>query len=382
MKWQDELKNSIRKPEQLVDRGVIHPNDLEHIKQIHHEFPFSITPHYANLIDWNNPKDPLLLSVLPSLEELDRTGSLDVSGESVSTKEVGVQSKYPSTALILPISACFSYCRYCFRKRLFNPEIKNEEIVRNFDNALKYIAEHKQLNNILITGGDPLIIKTNQLQKFLLSIRELDHIKIIRFGSRVLSFLPSRILSDPSLIELFKQVSNNDKRIYIVNHFNHPNELTNTAREAADALTKAGVILTNQSVMLKNINDDVTVLRSLFNKLAESGITPYYHFQCKFIKAANHFRTSLINTNETFLNATKGLNGLAKRVKLIMTHFTGKIEILGINEINGFKNILLKYHQARDPNMIGKIYYFPIKNDAYWLDDIPEADFLYNSKNQ
>ena len=379
MKWQDELKYSIRKPEQLVEMGVIHVKDLANIKEIHHEFPFSITPHYAKLINWKNPKDPLLLSVLPSLEELDRTGSLDVSGESASTKEVGVQSKYPSTALILPISACFSYCRYCFRKRLFNPEIKNEEIVRNFDNALNYIAEHKKLNNILITGGDPLIIKTKQLQNFLLNIRELDHIKIIRFGSRALSFLPSRILSDHSILELFKQVSESDKRIYVVNHFNHPNEFTDDAREAADALVKAGVILTNQSVMLRNINDDVAVLRSLFNNLAESGITPYYHFQCKFIKAANHFRTSLLETNQLFLEATKGLNGLAKRVKLIMTHFTGKIEILGIDEINGYQNMFFKYHQARNPNMIGKIYHFPIKEDAYWLDDIPEAKFLCKS---
>ncbi|NHZ85958.1 MAG: KamA family radical SAM protein, partial [Planctomycetia bacterium] len=101
MKWQDELKNSIRKPEQLVEIGAIRQEDLENIKQIHHEFPFAITPHYAKLIDWNNPKDPLLLSVLPSLAELDRAGYHDVSGEAENTKETGVQSKYPSTALIL-----------------------------------------------------------------------------------------------------------------------------------------------------------------------------------------------------------------------------------------------------------------------------------------
>lgn len=376
MKWQDELKNSIRKPEQLVEIGAIRQEDLENIKQIHHEFPFAITPHYAKLIDWNNPKDPLLLSVLPSLAELDRAGYHDVSGEAENTKETGVQSKYPSTALILPVSACFSYCRYCFRKRLFNPEIKSEEIVRNFDLALNYIAEHKKLNNILITGGDPLIIKTNQLQKFLLSIRKLDHIKIIRFGSRVLSFLPSRILSDPSLLELFKDVSKANKRIYIVNHFNHPNELTDISREAADKLIKAGVILTNQSVMLKDINDNVQILKMLFNQLAESGITPYYHFQCKFIKAANHFRIPLTKTNNIFQDATKGLNGLAKRVKLIMTHFTGKIEILGIKNVDGNQNVFLKYHQARDSNQIGQIYNFPIEDNHYWLDDIPEANYL------
>src|SRR5210317_972047 len=114
MKWQDDLRNSIRKPEQLVEMGIIRNDQIEKIKEIHKEFPFAVTPHYADLIDWKDPNDPLLLSVIPSLEELDRTGYLDVSGEAESTKEVGVQSKYPSTALILPISACFSYCRYCF----------------------------------------------------------------------------------------------------------------------------------------------------------------------------------------------------------------------------------------------------------------------------
>lgn len=377
MIWQEELKNSIRKPEQLVELDVIKEKDLNIIKDIHNEFPFAITPHYSKLINWKNPNDPLLLSVLPSLEELDRTGSLDVSGESENTKEVGVQSKYPSTALILPISACFSYCRYCFRKRLFNPEIKGEEIVKNLDLALMYISENKQLNNILITGGDPLIIKTNKLQNFLLSIRELDHIKIIRFGSRVLSFLPSRILSDPSLLDLFKEVSLSDKRIYLVNHFNHPKEITDLSLEAADALVKSGVILTNQSVMLKNVNDQASILKNLFNQLAATGITPYYHFQCKFIRAANHFRIPLIETNNIFNDATRGLNGLSKRVKLIMTHFTGKIEILGVQDIDGIPSIYLKYHQARDPKMINKIYNFPITKNDYWLDDIPEANFLY-----
>ena len=310
---------------------------------------------------------------------MDRIGFHDVSGEAENTKETGIQSKYPSTALILPISACFSYCRYCFRKRLFDPEIDNKEVVQNFDKAFEYIKSHTDLDNILITGGDPLILKTNQLKKFVLAICELDHIKIIRFGTRVLSYLPSRITSDESLLDLFKYVNNKNKGLYIVNHFNHPNELSEKSLLAAKSLKESGVILTNQSVMLKNINDNPKTLKQLFNLLAKTGITPYYHFQCKFIRSANHFRTSLIHTTNTFEKATNGLSGLAKRVKLIMTHFSGKIEILGIEKQNGEQNIFFKYHQARDPKLINRIFKFPIKEGQYWLDDIPEAEFLYKN---
>lgn len=377
MIWQDELKNSIKKPDQLVELGVVNEKDLDNIKRINYEFPFSITPHYASLIDWHNPSDPLLLSVAPTLEEMDRTGYHDISGEAENTKETGIQSKYPATVLILPISACFSYCRYCFRKRLFNPKIKTEEIIKNFDSAFEYINSHKDLNNILITGGDPLIIKTPQLEKFLMKICELEHIKIIRIGTRVLSYLPSRITSDSSLIELFNKVTKQKKGLYIVNHFNHPREITNQTLQAIKLLTNSGVILANQSVMLKNINDNTETLNNLFNILAQIGITPYYHFQCKFIKSANHFRTTLMHTTRTFHTATNGLNGLAKRVKLIMTHFTGKIEILGVEELNSTTNIFLKYHQARNPELVNRIFTFPINDRQYWLDDIPEAEFLY-----
>ncbi len=382
MKWQDELKNSIRKPEQLVAMGAIRLEDLENIKNIQTEFPFSITPYYAKLINWDNPKDPLLLSVLPTVNEIDRIGSLDVSGESVNTKEEGVQVKYPSTALILAIPACFSYCRFCFRKRLFNPEVKGDEIMKNLDSVAAFLQDQKQIDNILITGGDPLMIKTPQLRKFLTKIRKIDNIKIIRFGTRALSFLPSRILSDPSLLDLFKEMSHYNKRVYIINHFNHPNELTKDVGVAVDKLMEAGVVLANQSVMLKNVNDSPTTLNKLFNNLAEWGITPYYHFQCRFVKAATHFRVPLYKTYDIVSQARNGLNGPAKRIRLIMAHFTGKIEILGVQMENNKRIIYLKYQHALDKSHHDKVYSFLLPDDAYWLDDIPEAKFLFSSVNK
>jgi len=373
-KWQVELKNSIRKPADLLARGMIRESELAAIEKIHEYFPFSITPYYAGLINWDNPNDPLLRIVAPSIDEQDRSGSLDVSGEAENTQntgEEGTQMKYPSTVLMLPIPVCFAYCRFCFRKRLFNPEVKGEEILKNLGDALSFIKDHPSVNNILLTGGDPLMIKTSMLRKFLREIRKVPHVKIIRFGTRVLTFLPSRITSDPELLDLLKEINEHDKRVYFVNHFNHPNELTEEVGKASDSLIKSGVILANQSVFLRGVNDSPEILRDLFNKLAAWGITPYYIFQCKFIKGSGHFRIPLIESCDLFDDATRGLNGLAKRVKFIMAHFSGKIEVLGTEMRSGERWIFLKYHQARNEALIGKVLSFPLPEQAYWFDDLP-----------
>jgi KamA family protein len=316
----------------------------------------------------------LLRIVAPSLDEIDTSGSLDVGGEAENTQDEGVQMKYPSTALLLPIHACFAYCRFCFRKRLFDPTVRGEEIVKNLEDALSFVKAHPSIDNILLTGGDPLLIPTEHLRKFLTEIRKIDHVKIIRFGSRGLAFLPSRITTDPALLELLKEVSTPERRVYIVNHFNHPRELTSEVTEAADMLLRAGVILANQAVMLRGVNDSPKTLRLLFNKLAAWGIAPYYMFQCKFIAGSSHFRVPLHETCRIFNEATRGLNGLAKRPKLIMAHFSGKVEIIGTSGTGPDRTIYLKYHQARDPERIGEIFTYPLPDDAYWLDDLPGAD--------
>jgi KamA family protein len=301
------------------------------------------------------------------------SGSLDVGGEAENTQDEGVQMKYPSTALLLPVPACFSYCRFCFRKRLFNPEVRGKEILKNLEKALGFVRLHPSIDNILLTGGDPLLAKTEYLREFLQEIRKIPTVKIIRFGTRGLVFLPSRITSDAKLLELLQETSTPEQRVYVVNHFNHPRELTKEVALAADMLVKAGVILANQTVMLRGVNDHPETLRRLLNDLAAWGITPYYVFQCKFIAGSGHFRIPLHETCRIFDEATRGLNGLAKRAKLIMAHFSGKIEILGVDTSASEKHIYLKYHQARDERQIGKIFTYPLPDQAYWLDDLPGA---------
>jgi lysine 2,3-aminomutase len=372
--WQTELQDSIRTPQDLVRLGIISEKDLSIIKQIHQDFPFSFTSHYGRQINWADPNDPLKKIVVPSVNEMDMSGFLDVGGEAENRLGDGVQMKYSSTALLLPVPACFSYCRFCFRKRLFDPNIKGEEILKNIDEALRFVRTHPSINNVLLTGGDPLMIKNAHLRKFLTELRKIDHVKIIRFGTRAVVFLPSRVTSDPELLDLLKETSTPERRVYVVNHFNHPKEITNESMVAADLLMKSGVILANQSVMLRGVNDSPDILRQLFNHLSEQGIAPYYMFQCKFISGSKHFRVPLHETCRIFTDATRNLNGLAKRVRLIMAHFSGKIEILGTETSGSERRIFLKYHQARDENQIGKIFSFPLPDDAYWLDDLPGVD--------
>lgn len=372
--WQSQLKNSIRQVSELVDLGIIAEVDAPHIESITSWFPFAVTPYYAKLINWQDPNDPLKKIVAPSLEELNRAGSLDVGGEAENTQDEGIQMKYPSTALLLPIPACFVYCRFCFRKRLFNPEVRGEEILKNIEDALVFLRNHPTINNVLITGGDPLVMKTSMLRYFLQELRKIEHVKILRFGTRGLVFLPQRVSTDPELVELLGEISQSDKRIYVINHFSHPRELTREVAEATDLLARAGVVLANQTPILKGVNDSAETLRILLNMLAEWGITPYYVFQTKFVEGNTHFRIPLHEVISIFSEATRGLNGLAKRAKLIMAHASGKIEILGMEEMRGKRQIFLKYHQARQADLMGRIFWSDLPDDAYWLEDLPDID--------
>lgn len=278
--------------------------------------------------------------------------------------------KYPSTAIVLPTANCFSHCRFCFRKRLFTGNIRQTDILDGMEKLDMFLRQHTSINNILITGGDPLILTTHYLKKILSLVLNHDHIEVIRFGSRVLTYFPSRIETDPALIDVLKMIRNKGRRAYLVCHFNHPRELTPRIQGVIDQLMGIGIILQNQTVLLRGINDSPDVLKLLFTKLTLWGIIPYYVFQCKFVISNKHFRIPLHETCKIFLEATRGLNGLAKRPQLIMAHFSGKIEILGTNFIDGKRYIYLKYHQARDESVIGNVLSFSLPDNAYWFDDL------------
>lgn len=214
--------------------------------------------------------------MIPSREELDLAGYYDTSGEHESKKITGVQHKYSQTALILSTNNCVSYCRYCFRKRLIG--LPTEEILHRFKSAVKYIQNHKGINNILISGGDSLTLPTKTIEKFLFQLSQIKHLDFIRFATKILATLPSRIIEDEKLLNLFENNSLTNRRIYIVTQFNYPNEITDKTSAAVDLLSHHKVITNNQTVLLKGVNDDSVTMSALQNKLVSIGINHIIFF--------------------------------------------------------------------------------------------------------
>lgn len=363
MSKHEKLENSINSVEQFAHKLGLSPEETEKLKRIEQIHPMRVSSYYLSLINWKDPDDPIRRMVLPSLEELNLAGFYDTSGEAENTKMPGLQHKYAETALILATNRCATYCRHCFRKRLIG--LPTEEIVQRFEDAAEYIANHEEINNVLISGGDPLVLPSEVIEKFLEVLTKIDHLSYIRFGSRTPVTLPSR-LNDPELLALFEKYSLMDRRLYIVTQFNHPREITPHSITAVSKLINAGVLLSNQTVLLKGINDNPETLATLMNRLVSIGVTPYYVFQCRPVKRVkSHFQVPISEGIRIVEKAKENCNGHSKRFKYIMSHKTGKIEILGI--MNG--EIYFKYHQAKDRKNLGVIFKRQIDEKAGWLDD-------------
>ncbi|MEJ2280381.1 MAG: KamA family radical SAM protein [Candidatus Bathyarchaeota archaeon] len=358
------MENSICTIEQLKNFIDLSLNEEKIIKQIIQRHPMRVTPYYLSLIDWDDPDDPIRKMAIPSLQELNLQGSYDTSGEAENTKMSGLQYKYEETALILATNKCAMYCRHCFRKRLVG--LQTTEIIKRFEDAADFIKQNKKINNVLISGGDPLVLKNEVIEKILSIISELSQIKFIRFGSRAPVTFPSRF-EDDELLQIMSAYSHPDRRIYVITQFNHPREITPDSIKAVNNLIKSGVVLNNQTVLLKGVNDNSLILADLLDKLVSIGVNPYYIFHCRPVKRVKHnFQLPLLRGIEIVENAKKLCNGHSKRFKYILSHRTGKIEILGIFN----DEIYFKYHQAKNRKKLGKIFTRPIAKKIGWLEDL------------
>jgi len=357
------LEKSISSVEELANYLDLSSNEKEQLEQVVQIHPMRVSRYYLSLINWNDPHDPLRKMAVPSVEELNLEGFYDTSGEAENTKMPGLQHKYAETALILATNRCATYCRHCFRKRLVG--LPSEEIVKRFEDAAEYVEKHSEINNVLISGGDPLVLSNEVIERFLEVLTKIDHLSFIRFGSRTPVTLPSR-LNDPELLALFKKHSQMDKRLYVVTQFNHPREITPQSVSAVSKLINAGVLLSNQTVLLKGVNDDPETLATLMNSLVSIGVTPYYVFQCRPVKRVkSHFQVPICEGVRIVEKAKAKCNGHSKRFKYAMSHKTGKIEILGI--IN--EEIYFKYHEAKNRENLGKMFKRRVDEKAGWLDD-------------
>lgn len=358
--WKEQLRNSIRDTSVLESLFTTSEQISKEAVKI---YPLQITPHYLGLIDKSNPNDPLKKIVLPTVQEMNFEGFPDTMGEKGDYKIQGLQHRYPQTALIIVNDYCASYCRYCFRKRLFNPENLDDENIRNVEEALEYIKQHKEITNVLFSGGDPLMAATNKLRKILNILGKIDHVQYVRIGTKIPAFLPQRILEDDDLLNVFSEF-NKSKPLSIVSHFDHPNEISEETSQSVLKLLGNGLTVFSQIVLLKGVNDTKNVLSHLLSKLIQNRIIPYYVFQAMPVIGSTHFQIPLDEAIDIFNDATRMLSGINKKVRFIIPHYIGKVEFLGKDN----DHFYMKHHQARDASKVGRLFKLPKVDNKFWFD--------------
>ncbi len=338
-------------------------DNQKQFKPICAKYPFRTNPYYLSLIFWDDPNDPIRKIIIPSPEELKGNGKLDASDEKKYTVIQGCEHKYPDTVLLLVSNVCGGFCRFCFRKRIFMRN--NHEVNIKVTKGLEYINNHKEITNVLLTGGDPLMLSTERLYSIIKRIEQIEHVKIIRIGTKMPAFFPDRILKDEGLMGMFALAK---KQIFVVTHFNHSRELTESAVRAIKIMQMSKVTVVNQTPLLKGINSDPEDLSDLMNTLSYHGVIPYYVFINRPVVGNKMFSIPVEKTYEIFNETKRSCSGLAKEAKLIMSHTTGKIEVVGIDSDYTY----FKYHRHPDISRMGKLFKKKKNSSAYWFDDYKE----------
>lgn len=340
------------------------PGELEHLERVAGRYAFRANDYYLRLVDWSDPDDPIRRIVIPDAGEAQDWGRLDASDEASNTVASGVQHKYEQTVLLLVNEICGAYCRYCFRKRLFMDG--NDETSMDVEPGCRYIEGRPEVTNVLLTGGDPLLLATRRIDEILTRLRTIPHVRIVRIGSKMPAFNPFRILDDDALVETLARHSLPDRRIYLMAHFDHPRELTPEALAAVDRLLRAGVVVVNQCPLLAGINDDAETLRELFRTLSFAGAPQYYVFQGRPTAGNLPFRVPIVRGFGLFQEALRGVSGLGKRARYVMSHDTGKVEVLAVTS----DRILVRYHRSKDPARRGQVLEYVRDDAAAWLDEL------------
>jgi len=297
--WQQMIRDSVHSVDQLVEKFNIDKKVAEDLDEF---FQARINPYYLSLIRY--PGDPIWLQCVPDGIELDdMDGFEDPLNEDAMSPVPNITHRYPDRCLFLVTSQCGMYCRFCTRKRKVGDSGKIS--MKELESAFNYIEQHKEIRDVILSGGDPLMLTDTMLEKILQRLRSIPHVEIIRLGTKMPCVLPQRIT--PKLCEMIKKYH----PIYVNTHFNHPWEITEESTQACTMLANAGCPVQNQAVLMKGVNDNAEVLMELFQKLLKIRVKPYYLFMADETKGASHFRTS-IQTGLDIINKLRGYtSGLA-----------------------------------------------------------------------
>ena len=303
--WRWQMRNDIRDVDTLAKVVTLTDTEKDEVARVLKVFRMAITPYYASLIDQGNPVCPVRLQAVPRLPETfeDATDQDDPLHEDIDSPVPGLTHRYPDRALLLVTNLCSMNCRHCTRRRLVGFEDGHMPDA-DIDKAIAYIRDTPEIRDVIISGGDPLVLSDEKLESIIARIRDIPHVEIIRLGTRTPVVMPMRITD--GLVAMLKKYH----PIYVNTHFNHPKEITVEAREACRKLADAGIALGNQSVLLRDVNDCPMLMKKLVQKLLTIRVKPYYIYQCDLSRGIGHFRTTVskgIEIIESLRGHTSGL---------------------------------------------------------------------------
>ncbi|MCL4254644.1 MAG: lysine 2,3-aminomutase [Anaerolineae bacterium] len=387
------------------------------IDVVGHVLPFRINNYVIDqLIDWENvPNDPIYRLTVPqrdmlapehfdamakllrdgaSAEEI-RTmaneirlqlnphpaGQLEYNVPTVNgVKLTGVQHKYRETLLFFPSQGqtCHAYCTFCFRWPQFVGMDELKFAMKETELLIEYIRQHPEVTDILFTGGDPMIMRSSALASYIEPLLEIDHIHTIRIGTKALSYYPYRFTHDndaDDLMRLFEKVSESGKHLAIMAHFNHHQELRTPALEEAVArIRNTGAQIRTQSPLMRHINNDPQVWSTMWRRQVDLGMIPYYMFLARDTGAQHYFAVPMVKAWEIFREAYQQVSGICRTVRGPSASATpGKIQVLGVSEINGEKVIALRFLQGRNPDWVHRPFFAEYDEKAVWVDELVPA---------
>jgi lysine 2,3-aminomutase len=350
--WRWQLRRRITSIEQMEEIIHLTPEEIEGIKNSKGRLAMAVTPYFASLMDPTNAACPIRKQAIPRVEEchLSKNDMVDPCGEDKDSPVPGLVHRYPDRVLLLVTDQCAVYCRYCTRRRLVGA---NERSITqgNFEEALKYLKSHRKVRDVLLSGGDPLLLENERLEELLSRLRAVPHIELLRIGTRAPVTLPQRITT--GLVRMLKKYH----PLMISIHFTHPKEITDAVKRACGELADAGIPLGSQTVLLKGINDKPYIMKKLVQELLKIRVRPYYIYQCDLATGTEHFRTSVATGIQIIEKLRGHTTGYAVPTYVVdAPGGGGKIPLAPVSLVSRAKGkVVLKNYE-------GKVFEYPEAN--------------------
>jgi len=360
--WDDyrwQTQNSVRSVRQLRNLLPFRDDELEALGRLEGDFKTAIPPYYFSLIDPNDPFDPIRLQSVPDpREEASGFELEDPLEEDKDSPVPGLTHRYPDRVLMVTTPNCTMYCRYCTRKRATLTRGGWEGVSKDDERMIDYVRKNEQIRDVIVSGGDPLTLPLGKLKYYLDNLKEIDHVDVIRIGTRVPVTLPQR-LYDNELVDALAGA----EKVYIQTHFNHPREITPEAARVCKTLLKAGMPINNHAVLLKGVNDNLETIRKLLRGLLRIKVRPYYLFHCDPVTGAGHFRTSVWKGLEIMEGLRGHMSGIGIPTYVVDSpHGGGKIPLMpnylvSMSDeaviLRNYEGMLVRY-QAEDKPGLGR----------------------------